>query len=58
MCAEQGIALRGHRDQNSLKWRRKNSDTERRTQIGNFKWIRNIINGTFRKGAKDGIIAN
>ena len=36
MCAEQGIALRGHRQQGSSNNIGKKSDTERTMQRGNF----------------------
>ena len=42
LCTEQQIALRGHREQDSSNDARKNSDTERAIQRGNFLAI--IIN--------------
>ena len=36
MCAEQGIALRGHREEGSSNDAGKNSDTERTMQRDNF----------------------
>ena len=43
MSAEQRIALRGHRQQNSSNGRGKNSDTERTMQRGNFLAIINVF---------------
>ena len=43
MCAEQGIALRGHREQDSSNDAGKNSDTERTMQRGNFLSIINVF---------------
>ena len=43
MCAEQGIALRGHIEQDSSNDAGKNSDTERTMQRGNFLSIINAF---------------
>ena len=43
MCAEQGIALRGHTEQYSSNDAGKNSDTERTIQRGNFLAITNAF---------------
>ena len=43
LCAEQGIALRGHREQYFSNDAGKNSDTERTIQRGNFLVITNAL---------------
>ena len=42
LCGEQGMVLKGHREQDSSNDIRKNSDTERTMQKGNFKCVCNI----------------
>ena len=68
MCAEQEIALRGHREQDSSNDAGKNSDTEIAMQKGNFLAIINafatvddvLIEHLERDAKKrqDGIMAN
>ena len=43
LCAEQGIAVRGHREQDSSNDIEKNSDTARTMQKGNFLAIINTF---------------
>ena len=43
LCAEQGIAVRGHREQDSSNGIEKNSDTARTMQKGNFLAIINTF---------------
>ena len=59
MCAEQGIAPRGHTEQYSSNDAGKNSDTERTMQRGNFLAITNafptldiLLMEYLKKGAK------
>ena len=68
LCAEQEIALRGHRGQDSSNDVRKKSDTERTMQRNNFFSdykcfcnFRHCINGIFRKKCskrQNGIMTN
>ena len=60
MCAEQGIVLRGHREQDYSNDAGKNSDTERTMQRGNFLAIINafaildtVLLEHLEKGAKN-----
>ena len=63
MSEEQGIALSGHKEQDSSNDVGKNSDTEGIMQRDNFvaitkaldlrRCIRRCINGTFKKGTKN-----
>ena len=60
LCAEQGIALRGHREQDFSNDAGKNSDTERTIQRGNFLVIINafvtldaVLMEHFKKGTKN-----